>query len=66
MFEPNKTYLFDPAHPWRNERQVRRLVYIRPVGGRARMEMFRSAVAPWRETFTPAQLGDYEIKEVTR
>jgi hypothetical protein len=61
MFESNKVHLFTPLHSRQVGRIVRKLVYIRRVQGAALMEMFRSASGGWKETFTTAQLSDYEI-----
>lgn len=62
-FKAGKTYTFTKrkcGHV-KGLKQIQKLVYVEHF---AALEIFRSAIAPWLETFIPEQLKDYDIKEV--
>lgn len=69
-FEKGRTYLFKKARSWGLKAGVervkyeRKLTFLRHVTAAARggLELFRSAEADSKESFTLAQLGDYEIE----
>jgi hypothetical protein len=74
-FKKGRAYQFTPltkshAHnavsPHSNAGMRRvRYEYVSEERGRGvPLLLFRSAAGKWRESFTPAQLGDYEVREM--
>jgi hypothetical protein len=74
MFKKGRTYRFSPLNrqggrPGQKDdmRKAARYEYLsRERGSGVDMLLFRSVAGRWRESFTPAQIGDYEVREAGR
>ena len=65
QFRPVSSHAHNAVSPHSNAgmRQVRYEYLSEERGHGVPLLLFRSAAGRWRESFTPAQLGDYEVRE---
>ena len=66
QFSPAKSHAHNAVSPHSNAGLMRRVRYEYVSDERGRgttLALFRSCAGGWRESFTPAQLGDYEVRE---